>query len=355
MDRAEQNRLLAEREYKEGKVHVESFPVQLSLYTTDTCNLKCIMCNIGQKVAPKITISEDGYRRVFDTFPYITTIALTGAELFYDKGNPSGYVRKIFDEGCKYPHLKFSGLSNGTLINEERARLVVDKFSWMNVSLDTTDPEEYARIRVGSKFNLVIRNLQHIRDLKLGKGLNPENDPRIGLCFIIMERTYKQVLQMVELAQELKARWIQFQAPWEGTLQDENIFSQRDKVEYFLSLIRLAEDKIKGSSLQVINRTYNKILHYFPDMKEQFDIPQQLIVGKWPKCCEVPYKEAYIGSTGNVNVCCTSPTVLGNINTMSFREIWNSEKALGLRERILSGNYADCATNCVRGYILPSR
>lgn len=355
MIKSEKNQLRAESGFNKAKVYLKSYPIQLSVYITDTCNLKCIMCNIGQKDSPSISIKPEGYQTIFDVFPYTKLVVLTGAELFYDKGNPLGYVQKIFDEGSIYPHLKFSGLSNGTLINENRARMVVDKFAWLNVSIDTPDPEEYARIRVGSKFSLVKKNLERVRDLKEKKGLIPGDEPTIGLSFIIFNRTYRKILEMADLVLELKARRVSFQAPYDGTLQDENIFSDRDKVEEYLELMKMAINKIKGADffVGVNDRTSNQILKYFPDMKERLNNPDQIAVGAWPNCCNAPYKEAYIKPNGDVTVCCTSNTILGNINTMSFREIWNSETTVGLRERILSGNYIDCRSNCVRGYILP--
>ena len=314
------------------------------------------MCDIGQKKSAPIDISPRGIQNILDVLPFVKQVDLSGAELFFDKGNPAGYVQRILDEGIKHPHLRFGGLTNGTLIDDERARLVVDKFSYLNVSIDTPDPEKYRSIRVGSNIDLIRRNLARIRDNKRTAGLKASDPPVIGFSSIIMERTYTDVLQMLDFALEFGARQVQFLAPWPDSIpESEDILLDREKVEHFLFLKKEAEGKARDAGVVFNDRTQNAILDNFPDLKEGVQPEERKTFGKYPDHCRVPYENILITPTGDVKFCCTSRTVIGNVNLASIHSIWNSRAAQRMRRRLIKGDYGrDCFANCYTGALLPN-
>ncbi|MFX0196386.1 MAG: radical SAM protein [Candidatus Hodarchaeota archaeon] len=348
------NKRLSEKEFLERRVKLECFPQQMAIYATDTCNIRCVECDYGQKVAPRLSINEEGYQRVLDVFPFAERVGIAGAEMFYDEGNPGGYAQKIFDEGMKHPNLRFVGFTNGTLLTPERITLIVKKFKWIGVSIDSPDPNTYKTIRVGSNLHHIIRNIKKISERKAEIGLGRSDSPEIVVSSVISERTFKSVVEMVDLAHEIGALGVHFQAPWEGTYVNENIFMDREKTKEYLALRKQAANKAGDFGIFIVDRTINSIVRNMPEHKELFETPGNLVRDKWPNCCDSPWTELYIWRNGDVKVCCTSNTVLGNINHNSIYEIWNSPEILKLRRRILKGNYAkDCQSNCHRGYLLP--
>lgn len=61
--------------------------------------------------------------------------------------------------------------------------------------------------------------------------------------------------------------------------------------------------------------------------------------------CRAPFEEIEIHARGEVFACCANWTdryMLGNIHENSFEEIWNSEKAMELRQKILNKDYSLC-------------
>jgi len=350
---AQDNEQLAEREFAKQRIKLECFPQILIIMATDACNLRCVGCHFGQRTAPKLAIREDGYQRLFDAFTYLKNVMVTGAEMFYDAGNPKGYVQKIFNEALKHPNLRFVGNTNGTLISPKRAEMIVDKFEKIGVSIDSPDPNTYRTIRIGGDLYKVIRNIKKISRLKAQRGLGRSDFPHIYLNFIIIERTFKSVIEMIHLANEVGALVVTFQAPWEGTHTNEDIFQDRAKTMEYLSLRKKATAKANDMGVGIIDRTRNIIKKNMPELEEYLEIPEGVVLNKWPFCCKLPWSELYVSDTGDVTVCCTSKTVLGNVNQNSIFEIWNSPATLGLRRRILKGNYSrDCLINCCRGYIL---
>lgn len=61
--------------------------------------------------------------------------------------------------------------------------------------------------------------------------------------------------------------------------------------------------------------------------------------------CPSPFQDVEIFSDGNVYLCCPSWNEyysVGNIFEHTFEEVWNSEKAIRLREKILNHDYSLC-------------
>ncbi len=61
--------------------------------------------------------------------------------------------------------------------------------------------------------------------------------------------------------------------------------------------------------------------------------------------CTLPFEELEIHIDGNVYTCCPSWNnyySIGNINNQNLEEIWNSEKARELREKVLNNDYSLC-------------
>lgn len=349
----EKNRT-AERDFSHRRVKLDCFPYMLAVYTTDACNLRCVGCHFGKRVAPKISISKQGYQRIIDVFPFVKTIGIAGAEMFYDAGNPEGHMNRIFKEGEKYSHIRFVGFTNATLLTSERIALIIEKFDWIGISIDSPYPEVYKNIRVGGRLEHVITNIKKISELKAEKGLGRAGKPRIILSSVIMELTYKSVKQIVELAYEVGAAQLNFLDPWEGTYEEGNIFHDRVKTMEYLDRRKEADVLARGLGITIQDRTRNTIIHNMPDLKDHVVFLETDMVGKWPNCCNAPWNELYIWRNGDVKICCTSSTVIGNINDNGIFEIWNSQVAIDVRRRILKGNYAkDCQKNCHRGYVLP--
>jgi len=352
--RAEDNKTLSEKEFSEGQARLACLPQVLITFATDSCNLRCAGCNFGTRNGKKITISREGYQRVFDMFQYLDYVMITGAEMFFDAGNPEHYVERIFTEGLRHAHLRFVGVTNGTLITSERAQMITDKFKKIGISVDSPAPDVYKTVRIGSNLPLVTENIRKISDLKSKRGLGIADCPVIYLNFIIIERTYKDLLSMVQFARDVGAQVITLQAPLENSYTDENIFTDEAKTKEYIKLRRVASEQAGAWGIRIQDRTRNTIMKNMPHFKDRLEFAEDIVMDRWPVCCRLPWNELYINESGDVTVCCTSRTVVGNINEQSIVDIWNSAEMQGLRKRIMKGNYAkDCMINCCRGYVLP--
>ena len=62
-----------------------------------------------------------------------------------------------------------------------------------------------------------------------------------------------------------------------------------------------------------------------------------------------------IMSDGDITMCCSNRSIIGNIERNTFDEIWNSENAVRFRALVAEGKYAEagCAT-CAFWYTFSS-
>jgi radical SAM protein with 4Fe4S-binding SPASM domain len=69
------------------------------------------------------------------------------------------------------------------------------------------------------------------------------------------------------------------------------------------------------------------------------------IYSGFKKICPFPFYSCVINCDGTVTACCVDwnkNTIIGDLRTESFEDIWNGKKAYDLRLRLLDGPCRDC-------------
>jgi len=132
------------------------------------------------------------FERLVPLFPYLDAVVLTG-----------------FGEPCVNPHLhefvaKISGAgarpcmtTNGTLLDERRAKALLDAgVQHVQFSIDAGTRETYERVRLGGKWDRVLRNAETFHKLARGGGYDVET----GWVFVLMRDTFRELPLAVEQA-----------------------------------------------------------------------------------------------------------------------------------------------------------
>ncbi len=135
------------------------------------------------------------FERLVPLFPYLDAVVLTG-----------------FGEPCVNPHLhefvaKISGAgarpcmtTNGTLLDERRAKALLDAgVQHVQFSIDAGTPQTYERVRVGGKWDRVLRNAETFHKLARGGGYDVET----GWVFILLQDTWRELPAAVARARDL--------------------------------------------------------------------------------------------------------------------------------------------------------
>ena len=174
-------------EIRSGKDRLESPPTFINLCNSNACNLHCIMCNReGTKDDP---ILQE--KMMADLTNYLPT-----AKVLILSGDGEPFVRADTLDlliNCKYP-VKFDILTNGLLLPKYWEKIKHQKFRTINVSVDAATKDTYEKIRVGGKWEDLLKSLSLIRE-------NRDKFECAGINMTVMRSNYKEIPQFIDMAQ----------------------------------------------------------------------------------------------------------------------------------------------------------
>ncbi|MCF0132826.1 MAG: GTP 3',8-cyclase MoaA [Blautia sp.] len=133
----------------------------LRLSLTDRCNLRCVYCMPEEGI---LQTSHEEILRFHEIIRICTVMAdlgiekikLTGGEPLVRK-NCADLIRSLKE----IPGIRQVTLTtNGVLLEEQMAELAAAGLDGINISLDTTDPEEFAKITRRDDFEKVMRGIR---------------------------------------------------------------------------------------------------------------------------------------------------------------------------------------------------
>lgn len=136
----------------------------LQLAISNTCNLKCIMCNemFSSQYEQNDTYSNNTNHRefieeIYKFVPSLKEIICLGGEPFL--------INEYYDIWDRIisinPSCKISVVTNGTVLNDKIKELLEKGNFNINLSLDTITKNTYESIRVNADFDTVISNVEY--------------------------------------------------------------------------------------------------------------------------------------------------------------------------------------------------
>jgi len=296
MDTASYYRRLAQIlwSYKRKRAVLPYLPVRLWVEPTSECNLACVMCpNKDLDRSQKGYLAFDLFRKIIDEasrFVFDIHLLHRGESLLHPD-----FFRMV-----AYAHqagvvTRFH--TNGTLLDEDKARRLIesglDQFAF---SFDGYDRDTYERIRVNGDFEQTVGNI--IRFLEIKK-----------------EMGARRPVTILEL--------IDFPGLYRG--------DGGKKRKAFLARFKgLPLDKVKVKNLHNWAGEAGR-----PPRRGRY-LP-----------CTFPWQALIIFWDGSVLPCTQDfqgEVVLGNVGQSSLASLWNGEKMVELRRKILSGDITGLAT-----------
>jgi MoaA/NifB/PqqE/SkfB family radical SAM enzyme len=301
---------------------------------TDYCMLRCKMCNKWSEPGPKPgespTLAEwknflSGFRELVDA----------GFEMDFGGGEAlsmPGMLEMV--KHAKALGFRTTLASNGYLIDSELAKKIANSgVDAISLSLDSYNPEVHDKMRgVKGVHQQVINAIDNLTRY------SPQT--KKGLCCIIMNENLDEILQLVEWAdRNKKVDWIYFmvvvQPNYSGPLTDDwkdeySYLWPKDKTKVIALLDELIRLKQNGSKVS------NRIEH-LRAYKAYFNNPQKLV--NKAKCI-VGGRAISVNAYGFVQLCLFKDFI-GNIRKDDIRELWHSQNAELIREKVDA-----CKTNC---------
>lgn len=291
-------------------------PFNVSIEPTTTCNLGCPECPSGLKsfTRPTGNMEYDFYRRMVDEI---------GDELlflyFYFQGEP--YLHPRFLELVRYAadrNIYTVTSTNAHFLTERKAKeTIASGLDRILISIDGTTQDTYEQYRVGGSLAKVIEGTKNLVKARRDAG---SKTPHIIFQYLVVRPNEHQIEEVKKLAREIGVDEVKLK-----TAQVYDYQSGHDLIP-----------------------TIDRYSRYAQQADGTYRIKNELLNHCWKL-----WHSCVITWDGQIVPCCFDKDAqyrLGDLNTKSFREIWESDLYRSFRSRILKGRAEiDICTNCSEG------
>lgn len=282
------------------------YPVTAELSMTNACNHACPAC-AGMRGKDKSVMIERGMARMV-----ISDLALGGTKaiMFTGGGEPLVYpdcTEMVALAANKGMDVGF--VTNGGILGENTARMLVDKCKWIRVSVDADGPDIY-NLSHGMDVEEWLQLLYNLRMLVAIKRecLSPVT---LGYAYLTSQKTAIGMVPATRQAKDLGFDYIQFR-PYYHDFYDIIGSGQWSKCK-----------KHESGNFKVIC-SYNKY-----SCINEMNRRNHGYARPYDKCYGQNFATA-IGADAKVYVCCLhvdDPDMcLGDLRKDTFHTIWNSER-----------------------------
>jgi radical SAM protein with 4Fe4S-binding SPASM domain len=213
-------------------------------------------------------------------------------------------------------------------------QLVTSGISELSFSCDGARPETYESIRLGGTWPRFVEALDLINAAKARLGTRL---PRLTLNFGALRRNIEELPDVVSFAaqhgvEQIIAYHVVHYTP---DLADESLFhAQGLSDRWFL------EAQARAQALG--------IAFFMPGL---FLDPLRWEPQEGQPFCSYPFEHLYLYSDGRVGPCCMDfpdRLILGDLNTTSLEEVWNSDAVRSLRRSLTEQRPCETCQFCVR-------
>ena len=291
------------------------------------CNLDCIMCpwrSVRKHYDSEGIMPPAVWNALRPHLKKVASIDFSGGGEPLLQPKLIEWIREAHDNGCETGFL-----TNGLLLAEKTVQNILTAgVDWVAVSMDGAGADIYERIRKGSAFDRVCKNIKRVASARA------EKRPRLALNFVIMTHNAHQLQNMVGLASELGVDQINFKQC--DVIRGEDgkghgLFSDRESKE----IRRLKKDLKRAQRLAKKLKLQTTA---FP-----------FVVEENPVCDQDPRDSLFIRCDGYAAPCISLayggpsmflgkpvfiPTVhFGRLPSDSLLDIWNSSNFRAYRQR----------------------
>ena len=280
---------------------VSGYPISLDINVTNRCNLKCIMCRRtkfaerGEEEKPE-DIDLKLYKDIIDESAkegvFAVHITGDGEPLLHEN------IIEIIEYAGRKNILDIFMSTNATLLDEDMSRAILDAgLTRLIISFDSPIKSTYEKIRVGSKYEMVIENIKRFAKIK---------------------KSYKYPIlraQMVKMSlnkQEVD-EYIKLFSPF------VDVIGFTEYINYF---------NLDDGSKEINEKKY-------PDGFVCFDL----------------WRRMTIDVNGSVYACVPKPEALylGDAHKQTLKELWHSQKINKVRRLYIENNLSCLDKYCTCG------
>jgi len=335
-------------------------PMSIGISVNSVCNLKCVMCDVGQKntgsqfyekLSDKSDLGLDVIKNVImdvKGFKPIININSTEPLLYKDLPEVIEIIKKC--------GLKCTITTNGYLLEKHAEYIVEMGLDNLSVSIDGPDKVHDMIRGVNGAFRRAINGIKKVNEIK-----DVEDTPYPQ---ILVNSTISQynvgspLLELADIAYDLNVNHLQF-----GHLNFITDEMAREHNEGYGDICKINSSSVSSMDLNEIdinelietiqllkNKWPSSFCSFYPEMRGDeiyvyYKNPEKFI--KNDKCFK-PWLNTQILSNGTVvpGARCAFNIEMGNVNDRKFRDIWNGYKYKEFRLKLKKVGATSACTRC---------
>jgi MoaA/NifB/PqqE/SkfB family radical SAM enzyme len=345
-------------------------PIRIDLEPTHTCNLKCKFCWQRDPYRLGITnysnaLSEERLLKLVDEAAELGVLEWQIAGGWEPMINPEMTMKLL--KKIKKNQMFGCITTNGTLINEKRAKELVE-MEWDQIlfSLEGPDAETHDYLTgIKGSFEKSTNAMRLLREFK--KRLN-KKAPRFSFHSVITNRNYSKVIELIRLGKELEVEGVGFESlnVWseEGKKLKLNEDEKKDFLKYVKEAIEVSKKLSVPNTLEKFLETelidkekMDKIVKQDAYKSEQERIKRKINNSFFTGACFEPFYSMEIRASGHVVGCrlCDSQDFAPRIQKRPLKEIWYGSYFTKLRKQMVNHNLPKYCSTCAAGIVVDFR
>lgn len=303
---------------------------------TTRCNLACRTCVRNIWGEPLADMTDATFGLVLESMRELPELQEV---LFGGYGEPFVHPRFLdYLAAVKELGVRVTISTNGTLLDEERARALVEiGADVLSVSVDGARPEIFADVRRGADLRAVVENVEALNRIKRERG---QPVPRIQIEFVALKRNVDDLPALSDLARRLEANRILVTHVLPHTLEmaAEALYGKDERP----SLPIPPGWALKNGLWLLWGIVEMPRMSWGAERRCRFITNKALVVG-WDggvsPCYALSHTYPYYIFGRRKNV---TRYVLGNVNEKSLAEIWTSDEYVRFRAEVLNFRFPSC-------------
>lgn len=355
----------------------------LRLDLINKCNLRCVMCHYSNEEFSRRPVQRIVPEQFFSFYEPLAPIVREVVLSCGDEPLMSPYFETIIREiAVRDPEVKIRFCTNAMLLSRKIADgIIAANVHLIMFSFDGVTSETLHRIRVGSDYRRIIKNILHLRSLRKARG-RPR--PLFVFNYVMLDSNIHEAPLFVRMARRLGADYIDFRhvVPYEHyDIEHEMLEYDQPKYNHYRQQIAAAaaaegidvflpppfasegRHDPSGDPVCTLDEFHEVLRALGEEPHETLPAahaPEEESSGPIPESahffCDRPFTEVMIRDQ-NVYPCPWHREKLGTIDgTTSLEEIFFGEKFRRLRLAMLNPEGAPGCKGCpIKGNYLPIR
>jgi radical SAM protein with 4Fe4S-binding SPASM domain len=338
----------------------------LRMDITNSCNLDCIGCSLSDHRKLTGELAGSMNLPVFEklatqVFPYLKEVALSceAEPAMHPRFNE--VMRILAEKTARGSALPVRMTTNGTLLSTEKLDAIFDAGIFgLAVSIDGFSPQTFSRLRKHGDMSKVCAAMDEIVHRKTALGRRGMDLPRLQINFTLMKSTIHELLPLIDYARRWELENFTVTHIYSTDTRDMSRESVADQAEIADGILIEAERKCREYGM---SPRFPLLFHPRPQesitaqASRPFRLLERIVHRFRPApvppidpfadlACAAPWSMLKIRWDGGVHPCdlWDFRFPIGNLETQSFEEIWNSEPYIELRHSlaICNPSYEPC-------------